>query len=228
MVGSYLREQTSGGTRTFFISSPSGLVGVTRLYPDGVAETESYTLANAGYKRGAWKPLGPGFELSFNAGNTIDRMVPDGNTWFGTSADRTKYKPMTVATRQDRQYAVATDVACWHWSSCGNRFRHDVLFTPDYSFTGKVEALEGSIELEHSLVRGDDVARPKGIKVLGSTFPGAVTEAIVEQYGDTQFHPRLAGEKRRVSLRFSIREGMLSVEGSGFPEEPVHFEVSER
>lgn len=214
-IADYLATQAERGMRTFFLSSPPGLVAIARLYPDGVAEVQRYSLANASYDEGTWRADGAGFEMASHEGNTIERFTREGAAWFGFSAHRTQIAPMRVATRADRHFAVSTDIACWHWSACGERYRSRLLATPDWSFVDDVDKLDGMVELDFALAVQDETARPRDVEVVSTSLPAKATRDVVEQFGDAQFHPGLAGEGRhRATLRFKVIGGELHVESS--------------
>lgn len=208
-VATFLAEAGKRGAQTFFFSSPPGLRMTARLYPGGVAETQEYTLANASYRRGTWSRDGDAYALQFSNGHALYRVAPAAAGWRGVMTTLTDRKAGGVDFRADRQLAVATDLRCWQWSTCGERWTSGILAHPDYTFVKGRQDLSGVVEFEFALGEEKGAVKPLAIAVVRTAFSPELTASVQESFGFAVYSPDLAAasaQRYRQAIEFR-REG---------------------
>jgi hypothetical protein len=206
-IDQYLGAAAVHGTRTFFVSSPSSLRIIIRLFADGTAELEEYALANSSYTEGQWSGDAE-LVAAFHGGSTVYRFTRNGDDWAASSFWMARNGSQGIEFPVDQQVAVSERMECWHWTQCGSRIHSGVVWNAEYSWLNGVEALNGAIELEFEL-RGDKaIAKPQRIKVVSSDLSDALIKAVAARFADTRFSadliPQVPSQRFRMKIDFRL------------------------
>lgn len=186
VVAGFLGRAQGDGYRTYFLSMPLAPPRIVRLRPDGSAEYEEHSLANASYTRGTWQ-AGDGIEARFQDDRTRLRWADAGDhprvhdLWWHRNRDGL---PLFAL---EQQWAATTRIACWDWRACGRRIGPGMVISPEFGKVGIAKPLQGRITLAFDLRADRDTYQPDEVAIVESTLDAVTSREIAIAFSDARF-----------------------------------------
>lgn len=186
VVAEFLGRAQDDGYRTYFLSMPLAPPRIIRLRPDGSAEYEEHSLANASYTRGTWQAR-DGIEARFQADRTHLRWADAGahlrvlDRWWHRNRDGL---PLFAL---EQQWAATTRIECWDWRACGSRLPPGLVISPEFGKIGIAKPLQGRITLAFDLRADRDTHRPDNVTIVDSTLDPVTAQEIAIAFSDARF-----------------------------------------
>lgn len=222
-IASFLDAARERGTQTFFVFSPQGEREVYRLYADGGAEVQRYSLLNSVYIAHFWSMDGKDIVIGPREHPRRTRLTPVGGDWLGVSTIQLGPPVRRIRHTRLHHLAVSTLLECWHWRRCGLRWNDAIVVDPEYDKLRFAAKLQGRIEFEFALLIEGNIAKPRSIRVASSTLARKFKFDVVNTFADTIFAlpPDTTADQRfRQAVTFEIRDGELKVQSSALEKLP--------
>jgi hypothetical protein len=185
-VADFLGRAQDAGYRTYFLSMPLAPPRIVRLRPDGSAEYEEHSLANASYTRGKWRP-----------DRTIEADFHDGLTrlsWSDAGAHQRvrdqwwhRLRDGLAMFALEEHWAATTRIECWDWRACGARLEPGLVISPEFGTMGVAQPLDGRIRLAFSLAEDRGTRKPIDVEIVDSTLDAATSLEVALEFGDARF-----------------------------------------
>jgi hypothetical protein len=185
-VAEFLVRAQADGYRTYFLSMPLAPPRIVRLRPDGSAEYEEHSLANASYTRGAWRS-DSGIEATFHGDRSQLRWSDAGahhrvdDRWWH------RLREGLPLFALDERWAATTRIECWDWRSCGARLEQGIVISPEFGKAGIAKPLDGRISLAFNLVDDRGTYRPTDVTIVDSTLDASTSKTIAIGFDDARY-----------------------------------------
>lgn len=174
------------GYHTFFLASPGQLPRIIRLAPHGQASLESFTVASSSIDSTQWTESGDHLIVDWEDGSGWTLMPADQLASL-TRAHKVSAGEQVFVHRNTLWFTQTSDPRCWHWRTCGQRFRDPVQWGADYTETPNFHRISGIIRFQFRLkARGEEWVADD-LRIIDSTVDPEHHANVSETLASTSF-----------------------------------------